>query len=325
MESLRTRMRRGPTLSAREIASETQAAIAGLEHEPDDRALAVAWRISAFAPWDEGRVTAAEAALKRALFHARRAGDSQTEELATNILLGAGILGPLPVPRAVARCEEVLSSAPEGTLLYADGCRALAWLRAMEGDFDEARELARGDRGILGDFGLSVSEAAAAEVYGTIEMLAGEPSAAETEFRRGLEQLHHLDEARMAPELAILLADALIDLQRHEEAAKLAEQVATSAEEMSSTGLRTKMVQARLAAFADDQPQAALLADEAICLARRTEWITWLADALLVKLDVSSREEREKLVREAHALYVRKGHIVGLQRAESLLAAVSRP
>jgi hypothetical protein len=52
--------------------------------------------------------------------------------------------------------------------------------------------MARQDRAILEDLGLRVAAAMAAEAYGLVEILAGDPTAAERELRAGFEALEEI-------------------------------------------------------------------------------------------------------------------------------------
>ena len=79
------------------------------------------------------------------------------------------------------------SSAGAGTGYEAPAVRALAWVRAMQERFDEARELVGRARAIFEDLGLRLRSMFVSETAGAIEMLAGDPAAAEREFRAGFD------------------------------------------------------------------------------------------------------------------------------------------
>ena len=80
-------------------------------------------------------------ALERALEHARRAGDLPRSRRRSSPAL-ALYYGPTPVAEAIARCERLPGRGSAATgLLEAAIENTLAGLRAMQGDFEEARRL----------------------------------------------------------------------------------------------------------------------------------------------------------------------------------------
>ena len=80
----------------------------------------------------------------------------------------------------------------------ASALRALAGLKAMVGDFGEARELVDAHKAIVQELGL-VTAAAAAETYGIVEMLAGDAAAAERELATGYALLDEIGETQNFP------------------------------------------------------------------------------------------------------------------------------
>src|SRR5207249_8804460 len=136
----------------------------------------------------------AERAVQRTIEHARRAGDHLLEVRNYPLYAITAVYGPTPVADAMARCEEILGEAEgdrrtEGMVLC-----ALAHLLAMQGRFDEARSRYRRARAVLEDLGVHVLAASTSLDSGPIEMLAGEPAAAERELRRDHEALTAMGE-----------------------------------------------------------------------------------------------------------------------------------
>jgi hypothetical protein len=323
MELLRTRMRVEGGVAPELVSAEVDRALAGLSDTDEERTLAVAWRISAFAPWDQGKVAETEQALTQAIRHARRARDARTEELSINLLLGAGVLGPRPVAEAISHAEGVLAEAAEGSLLYADACRALCWLRAMQGDFDEARRFVRRDKAVLSDLSLDVSLAASAEVYGAVELLADRADLAEAEFRAGLDALSRMGEKRMMTELALRLALVLATRGQSDEASTLARM---PTRQIANAGAAAQMqrcaVRAQLAVNDGRWQRAKRYAREACQVVATTELVVFRADALLLaaRIHQAAGTAFAELARQARELYTAKDHLIGEQRAQALLA-----
>jgi class 3 adenylate cyclase/tetratricopeptide (TPR) repeat protein len=109
-----------------------------------DRALGRGWFLVGLVRglW-AGRFAEGESALERALIHARAAGDRRQEAEIVRNLGFAAWSGPMPVPVAIERCNDLLAAAADDTFVAA-GCRRwLASLLARQGHFDEARAAGR--------------------------------------------------------------------------------------------------------------------------------------------------------------------------------------
>ncbi|MGH3091799.1 MAG: BTAD domain-containing putative transcriptional regulator, partial [Gaiellaceae bacterium] len=172
---LRMQMQTDSDFAAPPLLEATDRAIEVLEGVGDERGLAKAWSVRAWFPWLQCNASGAEEAVLRALEYARRSDDERAEAYSLNLLLGAGLFGPLPVSEAIERCDELLGLPPRQQRVKALAYRALAGLVAMEGRFGEARDLLERDRAIIEDVGLRVAAAVASEVWGILEMLAGRP------------------------------------------------------------------------------------------------------------------------------------------------------
>ncbi len=205
---LRLRLLTDPEVTE-EVVRRAEPLIETFEQAGDDRLLAKAWELLAWAPWFRCQASATVEALERALEHARRSGDARTEAQSLNLSVGAAFFGPKPVPEAIRLCEEILADPTQQQRIRASALRALAGLKAMAGEFDEARELVDAHKELVQELGLRVTAAAAAETYGIIEMLAGDPVAAERELAWGYGLLEEIGETQNFPDLAAKLADAL--------------------------------------------------------------------------------------------------------------------
>jgi DNA-binding SARP family transcriptional activator len=323
---VRLRMQVDPAVGPDELSRVAEEAIALFERLGDDRRLGRAWFNLAWAPWVKGSVSLAETALRRAIDTARRAGDERTEAQSVNLFLGAGLFGPTPVAEAARRCEELLARPLEQRRITAAAYRALAGLRAMEGDFDEARHLAREHRAILEDLGLQVAAAMAAEEYGLVEILAGDADAAEEELRAGYAALEEIGERSILPDLAAMLAQVLYSQGRDDEAfrfSEISEQAAARDDLVPQVQWRA--VRAKLLARAGQAEEGERLAREAVALAEGTpDFLLLRADALLDLAEVlaagGAQEAAVEPIKKALELYERKGNVVSASAARRRLA-----
>jgi tetratricopeptide (TPR) repeat protein len=194
----------------------------------------------------------------------------------------------------------------------------------MAGSFAEARELAAANRQVLEELGLRVTAASSAETYGIVEMLAGDPVAAEREVAWGYETLDEIGESANFPDLAAKLADALYAQGRDDRALELSEisKRATAPDDLSA-GVQWRAVQAKVLARKGDLDRAEALAREAVALAGETDFLVLRADALMDLAEVLRFAEREgetaPVLEQALELYEQKGNVVGAERARGLL------
>jgi DNA-binding SARP family transcriptional activator len=327
---LRLRMQVDPAVRSDDLIRVAEEAISIFEELGDERRLAKAWFTLAWAPWVKGSVAQAEKALERAIEVARRAGDERTEAQSVNLYLGAGLFGPTPVEEAVRRCEEQLARPLQQRRVAAAAYRALAGLRAMEGRFDDARRMARQDRAILEDLGLKVPAAMAAEAYGLVEMLAGDPTTAEHELRGGYEALEEIGETSLLANLAAMLAQVLYSQQRDADALRFSEiSEQASARDDVSPQVQWRAVRAKLRARMGEPNEAERLALEAVALADQTpDFVPLRGDALLdlgeVLIAIGRRPAALGPIEKALALHERKGNVVSASIARKRLAEIQQ-
>ena len=314
------------------LLEEIEGAVVGLEELGDDRALAVAWTLIGlrFGLW-KGRVARGEESLKRALVHARRAGDRRQEATILGQLCFAAWAGPTPVPDGIARCQAILAESGGDSLIGASVARYLAPLEGRLGRFAEARELADRARATYEEFGLTLlGQAATALAYGDVELLAGDYEAAERELRKGWVALEEIGERGYSSSIAAFLGRALYGQERLDEA----EQIALHAQERAapddvwtqalSLGTRAKVL-ARRGLHAEGE----LLARDAIARVEVTDAIelhgTMLLDLAEVLLLAGLDDEAASCATAALELFERKGNEVASGRARDALTRAGRP
>ena len=323
---LRSQLQTDPNVDTDAVRAEAERAVAVFETARDDARLAKTWELLAQAPWRHGQVGAAETALRRAIHHARRADDRRTEAQALNFLVGAALHGPTPVKQGIELCAGILDSEHEQLRTRAAALGALGAFRAMEGDFDEGRRLLAEQRAILEDLGLVLAAAATAERLAFVELLAGDPAAAEREVRRGYETLERLGETTSLSTLAAVVAHALVAQERHDEAlsfSELSARASASDDVVSQVLLRT--AQAKALAATGHGGDAEVIAREAVIRAERTDFVLLHAEALgdlaeVLRKRGAAAAAREPLER-ALRLYTDKGNVVAAKRVRALLEA----
>jgi class 3 adenylate cyclase/tetratricopeptide (TPR) repeat protein len=257
-------------------------AIAVLELAGDHSALSKAWRLIGSVHGLQCRYARAEEAVRNSVEEARRAGDRRQElqNLPTYALSAA--YGPMPVPEAIRRCRQVLDECAGSQSGEALVLCALAHLHGLAGDFDEARTLYRRSRATYEELGLKVHAALVSLDSGPVEMLAGDPAAAERELRRDYETLTELGDKSYLPTTAALLAEALHELGRDDEA----EQLTVVSEETSfpddlNSEVEWRCARARILASRGAPEDAEKLAREAVAKAAESDFLEVQANAAL--------------------------------------------
>jgi tetratricopeptide (TPR) repeat protein len=253
--------------------------------------------------------------MQQVIDHASSVGDGRLVARGAIIYSYATLHGPTPVSEAIQRCEEYLGFVSTDRSAEAILLGVLAELRAMQGNFSQARTLCERSRELIADLGPSVTAASTSLEASRVEMLAGDPAAAERALRRDYEVLDSLGETYFRSTVAGLLGSALWQLGRHEEAEQFAEVSRAIADEddvLSQVVWRTVMAKAR--ALQGNDVEAMEFASQAVDIAASTVDIELHADALSELADVLrllGREHEEgPRLREALVLYERKGDIV---------------
>ena len=306
-----------------EVATLIERAIDVYERLDDDAGLAYAWTRMAEVDWRRCRFADMEKVLERALAHAERAGSGGQER--TRILGGLGraaLLGPRPVPDAIARCESIRERAGQSLALLAAVDMILAVLHSMTGAFDESRRLLGRSRTRWADLGHKVN-LAGLEVYaGIAELIAGEPELAAADLRRGYAAVEEMGEQELLSTIAALLARAELfggDRIEADRLTRVSEETAASDDIVSQALWRG--TRARLAA-AEDAVAAEELAREAVELALQTDFLSLQGDMLLdlahVLACTGRADAAATTAAQAAERFALKGDAVSARRAREL-------
>ena len=326
LEAVLLQMRTDRDFTSAKVLEIAKRAIQVFEVLRDDRRLARAWTALAYGCHVMCKAAATEKALQRALEHARRAGDDRPESASLGLLVGSAFCGPTPAKEGIRRCEEVLARHPDKRRLASHALAALACLKAMEANFEEARELIARARGILRDLGMTTSVAGSSEMAGFVELLAGDPAAAEKELRAGYETLEQMGEMNDFAAVAGVLAEAVRAQGREEEAFRLTEICEEAARDYPDTQVAWRVTRAKVLAGRGRVEEAEALAREAVGIAEKTDWLNLHADALMSLGEVlrlaGNPGEARAAIAEAAGLYEQKGNLVSSGRASTALADV---
>ncbi len=218
---------------------------------------------------------------EQVIIHARAADNLRVERRGASAYAIAALYGPTPVPEAIARIEEAADGVigdrrTEGVLRS-----YLAQLYAMRGDFDLARATYARARAMLEEVGGGLWAASSAAEYGQIELLAGDAAAAEAALRRDYATLDALGEKFLLSTLAGILARAVFEQVRLEEAEELTHMVESLAgEDDPDAQALWRGVRARILAERGETDDALALAGEAVVIRARSEAPALRAEAL---------------------------------------------
>ena len=167
-----------------EVVADIEAGIVTLSEAGDEAGLAHAYRLLMIIHGTVGRYDDAAFAAETAVTHSRRAGDPRSAARAASGYATVALGGPTPVAAAIERCEALLADVRGDRKAEAVILGVLAQLRAMRGEFDEARAMAERGREMLDDLGPSVTAASTSTESWRVEVLAGDLAAAERHLRR---------------------------------------------------------------------------------------------------------------------------------------------
>jgi len=293
--------------------------IPALEAEGAHAEIAKAWRVVALVQQNSGRLGGAAHSIANVVEHARLAGD---ERLVARSALGLALnalYGPTPVPQAIAQCEALIAEGLADRQVQNLIVCKIAHLRAMNGECDPARAMCRRARAVLRDLGQGVRAASASSDLAMVELLAGDPAAAEREVRPDCEMLENMGETYFLSNMAAVLARAVREQGRDDEAleiTRLAEK--SAAPDDIDAQVVWRCVRAPILARAGALEEAETLVRAAVDMARQTEAPDLLASAwaeLATVLELrGQKHEARQALDEALKIYEAKGDRMAARR-----------
>ena len=301
-------------------------AIPVFEATSDDVGVARASHLEAAVQSEAGRGAEAEAVGGRALLFYRRAGFPA--EFGSSLLAALLEKGPTPVDEAIRRCRELLGE------IVTPGWRSfvlppLACLEAMRGEFDIAREhledarLGRREWGEPGTLATTWAYQA-----GWVELLAGDPTAAETVLTEACEALREIGERPWLSTNLGLLATAVIEQGRFDDGLGLASEAASLAlPDDQIAQILWRRAQAKALAAGGKLARADRLAREAVAIREHSDLLNDRAESLVVLADVlglrGKTTEAAATLEKARTLFEAKGNVVAAERTRISMLALS--
>jgi class 3 adenylate cyclase/tetratricopeptide (TPR) repeat protein len=328
LELLLQRFLTDPAKIEGRVEDQVAAAIPILERAGDEDGLARAAMFLANLRIMEAQWKDAEQAIKQVISHAQNLGDQVREIRAGPLLALFARLGPTPVDDAIRVAEEMITRTGGDRQSEAILLRTLGHLHAMRGEFENARDEYRRSRAMLEELGWTFQAALTSLDSGPIEMLAGDPVAAEAELRRDYETLDRLGERNYISTVAAYLAEALYRQGRYQDADTF---VAFSAKVAAPDDVLTQFlcrgVRAKLVAQDGQLDEAEAVAREAVELTRRSDDPIGQAGALMDLAQVLRMADRQPdaaaVAHEAATLFERKGNTVSLAATHEFAATVN--
>ena len=306
-----------PTYTLGRARADVEAALEALEtvgeEEDRDRALILLARFSFF----EGR-TVESAAIATRLLERPSLTRRQRQEIAAEINTAA-YFGTLPLDEAfvaMERADEIVGDSLSGEAM---NLRTKAGLLGMAGHFDEAWVSAERSAQRYAELGIPMRHISGIQMIAETERLAGRFEEAERLFRESHEAFDQAGETGFNSTVTGLLALTVCDLGRFDEAEEFAEKSRTlAAEDDFASQAVWRMAKARALAQRGEFDEALTLADEAVAINGRTDYLVWQGDSHEVRglvLEAASRgDEARAAYAEALIRYERKGNVVAADR-----------
>lgn len=327
LEAAMIRMHTDPTVPQQAAAEEAERAIGVFSELGDEGGLARAWLTIGWIRFWQGHSASGEQAWERAIEHALRAGDGRVIERSLQGFSTALMFGPTPGSEGIRRAEELrpLATSRLAELVI---LATQAVLRAMRGEFDEARSAMTSVEAALEELGLAVM-LAAAHPPAVVELLADNPASVEERLRPGIEFLQRKGETGFLSTTAGYLAEALYLQGRLDEAERFAGLAReTAAPDDVTSQVDWRRVRAKVLARRGETEGAESLAREAVELAAGTDYIVQHGDALMDLAEVLRLAGRSAdaipAVRQAIELYERKENAVSAGKARVVMAELSK-
>jgi predicted ATPase/DNA-binding SARP family transcriptional activator len=302
-----------------------QRAIHTFEQHGDERGLANAWSAASELRFDGLRERDGVAAMRRALEHAERGGDTQFQAL-IRIRLALKLDGTsahLSEVRAVQEDNLDWAEATGSQRVRAASLALAARLAAREGRFEEGRSLIEEARTLFGALGVEAAVTAVSGWTGEIEELADDLDAAERAYREGLERATRTGDRWRIPGLAHSLGRVLDARGAHDEAEDL---LIVSSDEAGPTILDQvfwRSARARELVRRGQIEEAVRLAREAVVNAEPIGNLrlrcVGLEDLVHVLRAAGRPDEAIQPVEELVRLRERKGEPVAAAKARALL------
>jgi DNA-binding SARP family transcriptional activator len=305
-----------------ELLAAADRAMHVVESAGDSRRLAKVLNVRAVAMRELGRAADALVDLERALTVARESGDEWQVGWTSNMIGMTLMIGPVPAPEALDRCQELLAAiewGPPGPLgLWI----SVGILHAQLGRAGDGRRSAEQAVTSSRDADLKGEYAVMQWLASWVDTLAGDSDSAERRLRTALDLFDAVGDASAAPAVRAELARVLVDRGQHEEPEALANVARAGA--TSDDLIRCNSLRRALALVEAGRGNADLsreLARDAVDAITRTDWLNHIGGTLedAGRVEAILAGDPRPAVRRAVNAYRAKGNLVGAARAQRLL------
>ncbi len=295
-----------------------------LEEAGDHRAIAFAWLLRV-EMWNEvADRTRMSEGIEQAIEHIRMTNDRAFLIRLLGLRWSNGYWGTVPAEEGIRRWDEVREELADAPLSLARASLYTAGYLGMLERFDDARALAEQSRRTMLEIGGPYIAATAGFVIGPLEMWAGDPAAAEAELRSNCEQLGERGERAWFCSLACLLAEALYQQGKDDEAVEWLERSREAAplNDLEAVSDR-RCIEGKILARRGRFDEAIAAVRDGLSVGQRTDEIDHAADAWADVSEVLRMAGRDEEARdaalEAIAIYERKGNIAAASNVRRAL------
>jgi class 3 adenylate cyclase/tetratricopeptide (TPR) repeat protein len=303
-------------------------ALAVLQRHGDEEGLARGWFAVALTEWVHGRWDLMLDPLDHSIEHARRVPSRSIEAEAIAFMCASISLGSTPVEEGIRNARQLLEDNADNPEVQATAARMLGNLLAYQGSVEDGRALLDRARETFTELGNREGLATLAFSTGPLELREGDALAAEGHLRSGVDLFLEMGDRARVSSLAPLLAEALIDQGRLEEAEHFLAIARDSAavDDANAEAFR-RIAEARVLVRQGAVAEAVRLTQEAIGMAKRTHEVLTLPNLLIEQAEVlemaGQPDDAMAALREAIDVSARKGTLVEERRAKERLAALT--
>jgi tetratricopeptide (TPR) repeat protein len=300
------------------ILADVERAVPVLEAAADYEALACAEMLRFEAEDHAGVVRDEAERFSLALEYARRANARRLEDWVLGWICITLHRGAVPVDEAIDRATEIFDGSTSA-YLRTSAVGAIGVLRAMKGEFDEARARVEEASEALHELGLRQAAAAHSIAVAEVEALAGDDAAAERILRAGFSAVTATGDEHSTKNVAWRLGLALARQGRYDEAEPFV-RIAERTERRSFwVDIWWRVVLALIEAHRGHGEQARRLVEDARTRMATVPESGMRADALLESAEAlrvaGMQAEAGALIAEAAAVSKRLGYVVAQRRA----------
>jgi tetratricopeptide (TPR) repeat protein len=278
--------------------------------------------------WSADDPVGTKQAVERAADYARRSANHRAEQESAKLLVYHLFDLPIPVDEAVSRAESLLQAAAGDSWTEAEILLPLSWMYSYAGRFADARAALRQSQSIFAGAGAKFNVARNSIQAGKIELIAGDPAAAEREMTAGFDALRAMGERGWRASAATILAEAAYAQGRLDQALRLTEE----AEEVAGSGDfeaqgRWRATRAKVLARRGQYRAGARLAEQAVALVPAASGAPELAEFLVAQAEVSqlagALDQAEASLRKALQLYENRRMTALAGQTRALLASLT--